>query len=72
MWVNNIKMYVRERGWSDIDWIDLVHNKNKWMALVNMVMNHPVPYNVLKFLSSCATGNFSKRAQLHGVTYLVS
>jgi hypothetical protein len=24
---------------------------------------------IRKFLSSCATGNFSRRAQLHGVSY---
>jgi hypothetical protein len=28
-------------------------------------MNHRVQYNFGKFFSSCTTGNFSKRAQLH-------
>jgi hypothetical protein len=37
---------------------------------VNTVMNLRVPWNVGKFLSSWATGGFSRRAQLHGVSLL--
>jgi hypothetical protein len=48
------------------DWIDLAQNRDWWKALVNTVMNLRVPYNVGKFLSSCTTGGFSRRAQLHG------
>jgi hypothetical protein len=40
---------------------------NTRRALVNTVMNLRVPWNG-KFLSSCATGGFSRRAQLHGVS----
>jgi hypothetical protein len=53
-------MSLREIGWSGMDWIDL--------ALVNTVMNLWVPYNIGKFLSGCATGDFSRRAQLRGVS----
>jgi hypothetical protein len=35
---------------------------------VNMVMNLRVPENVVKFLNSWATGGFSRRIQLHGVS----
>jgi hypothetical protein len=42
-WVNNIKMDLREIGWSGIYWIDLAHNRDQWWALVNMVMNPRVP-----------------------------
>jgi hypothetical protein len=48
----------REIGWGGIDWIDLAQDRDQWRALVNTVMNFPVPYNVGKFLSSCATGGF--------------
>jgi hypothetical protein len=48
-----------------MDWIDLAEDRNQWRALVNMVMNLRVPYNVGKFLSSCANGGFSRRIQLH-------
>jgi hypothetical protein len=35
-------------------------------------MNLRVPKNVGKFLSSCATGGFSRRTQLHGVSEFIS
>jgi hypothetical protein len=34
---------------------------------VNMVINVRIPQNV-KFLSSCTTGGFFRRAQLHGIS----
>jgi hypothetical protein len=49
-----------------MDWIDLVQDRDQGRALVNTVMNLRVPYNVRKFLSSCTTGGFSIRAQVHG------
>jgi hypothetical protein len=61
-WVDNIKMDLRI-GWCD--WIDLVQERNQWRALVNTVMNLRVPQNVGNFLSSCTTGGFSRRAQVH-------
>jgi hypothetical protein len=48
-----------------MDWINLAQDKEGWRALVNKVMNLRVPQNVGKLLNSCATGGFSKRAQLH-------
>jgi hypothetical protein len=57
----------REIGWSGMDWIDLAQDRNHWSSLVNTVMNLWVPYNVGKFMSSCTTDGFSRRAQLHGV-----
>jgi hypothetical protein len=65
-------MNLREIGWGGVDWIDLAQDWDQWKALVNTVMNLRVPYNVGKLLSSCATGGFSRRAQLHGVGYLAS
>jgi hypothetical protein len=38
-WVDNIKMNLREIGWSGMDWIDLAQDRDPWRALVNMVMN---------------------------------
>jgi hypothetical protein len=40
--VDNIKMYLREIGWSGMDWIDLAQDRDQWRGLVNMVMNLPV------------------------------
>jgi hypothetical protein len=43
MWVDNIKMGLREVGWDDMDWIDLVQQMDQRRALVNTVMNLRVP-----------------------------
>jgi hypothetical protein len=36
---------------------------------VNTVMNLRIPKNVRKFLNSCTIGGFSRRAQLHEVSF---
>jgi uncharacterized protein YebE (UPF0316 family) len=42
-WEDNIKMELREVGWGVIDWIDLAQDRDRWLALVNTVMNLRVP-----------------------------
>jgi hypothetical protein len=39
MWVDNIKMDLREIGWGGMDWIDLAQARNHWRALVSTVKN---------------------------------
>jgi hypothetical protein len=41
--MDNIKMDLREIGWSGMDWIDLAQDRNQWRALVNTVMKLRVP-----------------------------
>jgi hypothetical protein len=41
--MDNIKMDLREIGWGGNDWIDLAQDRDRWRALVNMVMNLRVP-----------------------------
>jgi hypothetical protein len=41
--VDNIRMDPGEIGWGGVDWIGLVQDRNKWRALVNVVMNLWVP-----------------------------
>jgi hypothetical protein len=36
-------MDLREIGFGDVDWIDLAQDRDRWQALVNMVMNLRVP-----------------------------
>jgi hypothetical protein len=36
---NNIKMDLREMGWSGMDWIDVAQDRDQWRVLVNSVMN---------------------------------
>jgi hypothetical protein len=39
MWVDNIKMDLREIGWDGMDWIDLAQDRDQWRALLNEGMN---------------------------------
>jgi hypothetical protein len=42
-WVDNIRMDLGEVGWGDVDWIDLVQDRNRWRAVVSSVLNLRVP-----------------------------
>jgi hypothetical protein len=42
-WVDNIRMDLVEVGWGDVDWIGLAQDRNRWTALVNLVLNLRVP-----------------------------
>jgi hypothetical protein len=57
-WNDTIKMKLKVKGWCSMDYINLAQDR---------AMNLRVSYNVWKFLSSWAAGDFSIRYQLHGV-----
>jgi hypothetical protein len=38
-WMDNIKIDHRELVWDDMDWIDLVQDRDQWRAIFNTVMN---------------------------------
>ena len=42
-WEDNIKMGLQEVGCGGMEWIELVQNRDRWRALVSMVMNLRVP-----------------------------
>jgi hypothetical protein len=42
-WVDNIRMELGEKGWGGVDWIGLAQDRDKWRALVNVVMNFQLP-----------------------------
>jgi hypothetical protein len=42
-WEDNIRIDLGEIGWGGMVWIDLVQDRDQWRALVNTVMNPPVP-----------------------------
>ena len=41
--LENIKIYLQEIGWGGMDWIDLAQNRDRWLVLVNVVMNLRIP-----------------------------
>jgi hypothetical protein len=43
MWVDNVKMDLRDIRWDDVDWIDMAEYGNQRRALVSTVMNLRVP-----------------------------
>jgi hypothetical protein len=42
-WMDNIRMYLGEVGWDDVDWIGLAQDRSRWRALVDSVLNLRVP-----------------------------
>ena len=42
-WEDNIKMDLQEVGCEGMDWIMLAQDRDRWQALVNVVMNLQVP-----------------------------
>jgi hypothetical protein len=43
IWKDNIKMDLQEVGCGVMDWIELAHDRYRWRALVNAVMNLRIP-----------------------------
>jgi hypothetical protein len=42
-WEDNIKMDLQDVGWVGMNWIVLAQDRDRWRALVNVVMNLWVP-----------------------------
>jgi hypothetical protein len=60
-----MRLDLREIGCKGVDWIYLVQDTDRWMALVNTIMNLRVPQKAGDFLSSRMTICFSKMTLLH-------
>jgi len=43
IWEDNIKMDLQEAECGGKEWIELAQDRDKWRALVNLVMNFLVP-----------------------------
>jgi hypothetical protein len=67
-WLDNISMDLGEVGWGDVDWIGLAKDRNRWRALVNLVLNLRVPWNAGKLSSGLTSSGLSNSVQLHRVS----
>jgi len=38
-WEDNNKINLQELGWGGVDWIELAQDEDRWLALMNAVMN---------------------------------
>ena len=67
----DIKMDLQEVGGGYEDWMELAHDRDRWQALVSMVMNLRVPkMQGISWLAAEPVG-FSRRTLLHGVSKYV-
>ena len=51
-WEDNIKTEIQEVGYEGMDCINVTQNRDRWRALVNVVMNLRVPKIAGNFLNS--------------------
>ena len=51
-WEDNIKMDLQQVGCGVMDWIKLAQDRDRWQALVHVVMNLRVPKKAVNFLTS--------------------
>jgi hypothetical protein len=59
-------MDIGELWWSDVDWIGLAQDRDKWRAVVHDVTNLRVPQNAGKASSGYTTGGPTNSAQARG------
>jgi hypothetical protein len=65
--VDNIEMDFGAIGGGGNDWISLAQDRDKWRALVKVVITFKALYKAEKFSSDCTVTGLSGSAQLHGV-----
>jgi hypothetical protein len=41
-WENNSRMDLQQVGWGGMDWMDVVQDRDRWLAILNVVMNMQV------------------------------
>jgi hypothetical protein len=63
-WVDNIRIYLGEVGWGDVDWIGLAQDRNRWRAVVNYVLNLRFSRSAGKLSSGVIYSGLSSSAQL--------
>jgi hypothetical protein len=51
-WWDNIKMDLEEVGCRGMDWMELAQDRDRWLALVNAVINLRILGNSVNYLTS--------------------
>ena len=46
VWENNIKVNIEEIIWEDLEWTDLVQERDKWLTVLKTVMILPIPQSI--------------------------
>jgi hypothetical protein len=64
MWVDNIKMALREIGRDGMDWIELAQDRDQWRDLMNTVMNPEFLKIAGNSVKGSTIGSFSGRGLL--------
>jgi len=67
-WEDNIKMDLQEVGGGCGDWMELAQDRDRWRALLSMVMNLRVPKMWGISWLAAEPVSFSRRTLLHGVS----
>jgi hypothetical protein len=65
-------MELQEVGCGVMDWIELAQDRDRWRALVTLVMNLLDPYCARILLNSWKPVSFSRRTLFHGVSKWLS
>jgi hypothetical protein len=55
-WEDNITMDLQEVGCGSMDWNELAQDRDRWRALMKVVMKLWVPENAVNFLTWLRTG----------------
>jgi hypothetical protein len=64
-WVDNVKMCLLETGLCGVNWIGLAQDRQRWRAILNLVMNLRVPQKAWKVPGGGKIYCLSSSAQLH-------
>jgi len=64
--VNNIKLDLKEMG-GGMHWINLAQDRDSWQALMDVVMNFLVAWNMEYFLISWVPVSFSRTLLNYGI-----
>ena len=56
-------MDLQDVGFGCFEWMNLAQDRDRWRAVVNVVMSHRVPQNAGNFLSNRGTVSFTTNLQ---------